>query len=111
MRALAGLAIVAAALVLSPMAASGHERLTHAAVGAVAGAVVAGPVGFVGGGLIGYVAGPRIGCDLGIERCHRHRRYRHRHNAPEAVPRSSDQNYYGRSAPAEVGTRPDHGNY
>jgi len=58
--------------------ADAASRATHTAVGAVAGGLVAGPVGFVGGGVIGYVGGRKIGCDLGLERCHRHRRYKHR---------------------------------
>jgi hypothetical protein len=59
MRALGRLTLVATVISLSPVAASAHDRVTHAAVGAVAGALVAGPVGFLGGGLLGYAAGPR----------------------------------------------------
>ena len=111
MRALRGPTLVAVAVTLSTSAASANDRVTHAAVGAVAGAIVAGPVGFVGGGLIGYVAGPQIGCDLGVERCYRHRRYRHTgYDAPDAPPRSSDRSDHSRG-PGDLGTREDHGNY
>ncbi len=96
MKGFGKLALIAAAVVISPAAASAGERVTDAAIGAVAGAVVAGPVGFVGGGLIGYVAGPQIACDLGVDRCYYYRRYRHhRHHAAD----------YGSSY------RQDHGNY
>jgi len=52
------------------------ERLGDGAMGALAGAVVAGPVGLVAGGVIGYAAGPNISEGLGINRRH-HRRVRH----------------------------------
>ena len=52
-------AIVALALVL-PTAAIAGERATDAALGAVSGAVVLGPVGAVAGAFIGYTAGPSI---------------------------------------------------
>ena len=112
MRALGRLAVVAIAVVLSPVAASAQERLTHAAVGAVAGAVAAGPMtGFIGGELGGYVAGPQIGCDLGVERCHRHARYRRSgRGAPDASPRTSDRSDHFRG-PGDLGKREDHGNY
>jgi hypothetical protein len=40
--------------------ASAQERAGSAALGAVSGAVVLGPVGAVAGALIGYTAGPAI---------------------------------------------------
>ena len=101
MKALTKVTLVAAAIVLSSVAASAGDRITHAAVGAVGGAVIAGPAGFVGGGVIGYVAGPEITCGLGIGRCYRHRRRHHRHYGHRA----------GRYGPDDVGRRPDHGNY
>jgi uncharacterized membrane protein len=77
MKAFAGFAVVAIAVVLSPAAAEAHERVTDAALGGLAGAVVFGPVGLVAGGIIGYTAGPRIACRLGVERCSHRVRYRH----------------------------------
>src|SRR5579871_493917 len=97
MKGFGKLALIAAAVVISPAAASAGERVTDAAVGAVAGAVVAGPVGFVGGGLIGYVAGPQIACDLGVDLCYRYYHRRHRH--------------YGHYSGDYGGRREDHGNY
>jgi hypothetical protein len=55
--------IIAAAigmLALAP-AAQAQERAGPAALGALAGAVVLGPVGLVAGAAIGYTAGPEIG--------------------------------------------------
>jgi hypothetical protein len=110
MRVLGGLAFAATAVVVSTSAASANDRVTHAAVGAVAGAVVAGPVGFVGGGLIGYVAGRQIGCDLGVERCYRHMHYRHSGYSAANAPRRAERSDHSRG-PGDLGTREDHGNY
>ena len=62
------------ALMLTPVAAG--ERLGDGAMGALAGAVVAGPVGLVAGGVIGYAAGPNISAGMGINKRH-HRHVRH----------------------------------
>jgi hypothetical protein len=70
-------AVLAAGMVFAPVAASAHERVTDAALGGLAGAVVFGPVGLVAGGLIGYTAGPNIACKIGAKRCYRRARYRH----------------------------------
>ena len=59
-------------LMLVPAAAG--ERLGDGAMGALAGAVVAGPVGLVAGGVIGYSAGPNISARLGINKPRRYRR-------------------------------------
>ena len=58
------LAIAAVALAFAPTSVSAQERVGHAALGAVAGAVVLGPVGAVAGGVIGYTAGPTIAHSL-----------------------------------------------
>jgi len=63
------------AVLFVPAAASAGERLLDGALGAAAGALVAGPPGFLVGGLIGYAAGPRISRGLGFHRFHRHYRY------------------------------------
>ena len=47
-------------LLLAPSAALAQERATDAALGAVAGAVVLGPIGAVAGAFVGYSAGPSI---------------------------------------------------
>jgi hypothetical protein len=58
------LAIVAVALAFAPTSVSAQARVGHAALGAVSGAVVLGPVGAVAGGVIGYTAGPAIAHSL-----------------------------------------------
>jgi hypothetical protein len=62
--------IVAAALILVwlvPSAARAQERAGSAALGALSGAVVLGPVGAVAGAVIGYTAGPAIARSWGLE--------------------------------------------
>jgi hypothetical protein len=65
----------AAMLALLPASALAQERAGDAALGAVSGAVVLGPVGAVAGALIGYTAGPSIARSWGLRRSHsaRHR--------------------------------------
>jgi hypothetical protein len=48
--------------------ARAQERAGSAALGAVSGAVVLGPVGAVAGALIGYTAGPAIAHSWGVGR-------------------------------------------
>jgi hypothetical protein len=54
------LAISAVALLLTSSAAIAGERPTDAALGAVSGALVFGPIGAVAGAVVGYTAGPSI---------------------------------------------------
>jgi hypothetical protein len=58
--------IAALLLVLAPSAAIA-QRAGDAALGAVAGAVVLGPVGLVAGAVVGYTAGPSISRSWGLE--------------------------------------------
>ena len=55
-----------AALAFCASSAMAQERSTSAALGAVSGAVVLGPIGAVAGALIGYTAGPAISRSWGI---------------------------------------------
>lgn len=66
-------------LAVLPVAASAGDRGTDAALGAVSGAVVFGPVGAVAGALVGFTAGPAIGHSWGVNGSGR--RYRHRAQA------------------------------
>jgi hypothetical protein len=59
------IAIVAMALTVSTAAVAG-ERATDAALGAVSGAVVLGPIGAVAGAFIGYTAGPSMSRAWGV---------------------------------------------
>jgi hypothetical protein len=72
MKALVALGMFAAAVTLAPAPGAASERAGDAALGALAGAVVAGPVGLIGGGVIGYTAGPGIASEWGL----RHPRHR-----------------------------------
>ncbi|MBS0234982.1 MAG: hypothetical protein JSR99_16055 [Proteobacteria bacterium] len=82
MRKFAGCLVVAAGLVLAPVAANAGERLTDGALGGLAGAVAFGPVGLVAGGIIGYTAGPHIACKIGAKRCYHRARYRRDRDRP-----------------------------
>lgn len=61
--------IIAVTLVvaLAP-AAQAEERVGDAALGALSGAVVLGPVGAVAGAVVGYTAGPSIASSWGLRR-------------------------------------------
>jgi len=63
-------AVIGAAvlLVIATSAASAQHRAGDAALGALSGAVVLGPVGAVAGAFIGYSAGPSIARSWGLER-------------------------------------------
>ena len=77
-----GLATGLAGLVLSPSGAAANERAGDAGLGALAGAVVAGPIGLVGGGIIGYTAGPGIASEWGL-------RHRHHSRPRQRTPKSN----------------------
>jgi hypothetical protein len=64
------LAIFAITMTLVPFTASAEERTGDAALGALAGAVVLGPVGLVAGAAVGYTAGPSIARSWGLRRSH-----------------------------------------
>jgi hypothetical protein len=49
-----------------PAAAVAQERAGDAALGAVSGAIVLGPVGAVAGAFVGYAAGPSIARSWGL---------------------------------------------
>jgi hypothetical protein len=54
------LAVAALMLALMPGLAAAGERPADAALGALSGALVFGPVGLVAGAVVGYTAGPSI---------------------------------------------------
>jgi hypothetical protein len=63
-------AAVTATITLAPVAAFAQDRAGDAVMGAVSGAVVAGPVGAVVGGVIGYTQGPHIAHAMGLRHGH-----------------------------------------
>jgi hypothetical protein len=77
MKSVLGIGIVVAALALGSLQAHAQRRVGNAAMGALAGAVVAGPIGLVAGGAIGYTAGEDIARGMGIKRRRHHRHHRH----------------------------------
>jgi hypothetical protein len=78
MKSMIGAAVLAIALL--PVGALAQERVGDAALGALSGAVVLGPVGAVAGAVVGYTAGPTIANSWGLRRHgrHYHRRYARR---------------------------------
>jgi hypothetical protein len=72
------IAAAAMAVALMPLGAVAQERVGDAALGALSGAVVLGPVGAVAGAVVGYTAGPSIASSWGMRR---HGRRHHRHYA------------------------------
>jgi hypothetical protein len=80
------LAALTIAMTLAPWwGASAQERTGDAALGALAGAVVLGPIGLVAGAAVGYTAGPSIASSWGLRRSHPRR------PAKPAAKVSSDQ--------------------
>ncbi|KQT21087.1 MAG: hypothetical protein ACOY3N_01700 [Bradyrhizobium sp.] len=81
-----------AMLACVPASALAQERAGDAALGAVSGAVVLGPVGAVAGALIGYTAGPSIARSWGIRGSHsaRHRQPPRRAVVRGGAPRTRE---------------------
>jgi len=61
-------AVVLTFILMVAASAGAQERVGNAAIGAVAGAVVFGPVGAVAGAAVGYTAGKGIARDWGLKR-------------------------------------------
>lgn len=77
MRKMIAIAVMTAAFI--PLGALAQERAGDAALGALSGVVVLGPVGAVAGAVIGYTAGPAIASSWGLRRHGRYyRRYARR---------------------------------
>ena len=68
--------LLALAASLVPTAVMAQERGGDAALGALSGAVVLGPVGAVAGAIVGYTAGPSIARSWGFRRSASARRER-----------------------------------
>ena len=60
------LVVAVIATTLFSVEAMAQERAGSAAIGAVSGAVVLGPIGAVAGAVIGYTAGPAIAHSWGV---------------------------------------------
>jgi hypothetical protein len=70
------LAALAAGLLVFSSSVSAQERAGDAALGALSGAVVLGPVGALAGAVVGYTAGPSIAQSWGLRRSSAGSRYR-----------------------------------
>ena len=88
-------ALTVLTLALLPLSAHAGDRGTDAAIGAVSGAVVFGPVGAVAGALVGFTAGPAIGHSWGFGGSPR-RRTRYYQRAYPRDARESRATFYRR---------------
>lgn len=81
-----------AMLACVPASAVAQERAGDAALGALSGAVVLGPVGAVAGALVGYTAGPSIARSWGLRGSPsaRHRQPPRRAAATRVPPRTRE---------------------
>src|SRR6516162_1646060 len=95
------IAIVAISLALMSSAAMAQERTGDAALGALSGALVLGPVGAVAGAIVGYTAGPSIASAWGLRRSNSPRRA-----AAELSTDVSDRSPATRRAYAQMSTAP-----
>jgi hypothetical protein len=92
-------ALIAGSLIsLEALEARAQSRAGDAALGAVSGAVVLGPIGAVAGAFIGYTAGPAIAHSWGTERSTSRSRVR---RATQSSPATQQQ------ASARVTSSPD----
>ncbi|TMK00743.1 MAG: hypothetical protein E6G71_19105 [Alphaproteobacteria bacterium] len=92
-------------LTLVPMGATAQERGGDAALGAISGALVFGPVGAVAGALVGYTAGPSIARSWGLRGSSRRdsqSRVKTRATAPRAANPQIVQNGPAPSASSSV---------
>jgi hypothetical protein len=96
-KAIMAAAPLALAIALSsPCAAVAGDRPGDAALGALSGAVVLGPIGAVAGAVVGYSAGPSIAHSLGFRRSSAVRR----RPASQQARASTGNREYAASGPA-----------
>ena len=90
---------------LAPSAALAQERAGDAALGALSGGLLLGPIGAVAGGVVGYAAGPAIAQSWGLRRNppprHPGRPAKRAQSAPAPAPVT-----HSASAQESSGTRP-----
>ena len=95
------IASVAFSLVLLSSTAMAAERAGDAALGALSGAVVLGPIGAVAGAVIGYTAGPSISNSWGMNRSSAPRHARRAANPDAHVPGGDSQPVPNQSVPKD----------
>jgi hypothetical protein len=91
----------ALALALMSPAVRAGERTGDAALGAVSGALVLGPIGAVGGAVVGYTAGPSISHSWGLHRSSAPRQARRAASPDARVPAGDSQPAPNQSAPKD----------
>ena len=84
-------AVIVALLLTVSTAAGAGERATDTALGAVAGAVVLGPIGAAAGAFIGYTAGPSMSRAWGVRGRSASARHSRRTASNEPVPYRDSQ--------------------
>jgi hypothetical protein len=92
------IAIAAVFLSLVSTAAMAQERGGDAALGALSGAVVFGPIGAVAGAVVGYTAGPSIARSWGFRRSSGRHQARRSAQQETRVSRADPQPAPGRQA-------------
>jgi hypothetical protein len=95
------IASVALTLALMSSTAMAEERGGDAALGALSGAVVLGPIGAVAGAVIGYTAGPSISHSWGLNRSSAPRHARRAASPDARVPSGDSQPVPNQSAPKD----------
>jgi len=103
------MAAVTLSLALMSSAAMAQERTGDAALGALSGALVLGPVGAVAGAIVGYTAGPSIASAWGLRRSSYPRRPAEpgpnaSYRSPSAPPREAYAAMPAAAAPPSVPT-------
>ena len=93
------IASVAFSLSLMSSAAMAQERTGDAALGALSGAIVLGPIGAVAGAVIGYTAGPSIANSWGLHGSSAPRQARRAASRDPRVPAGDSQPVPNQSAP------------
>ena len=99
------LAAIAFAVALAPAAVAAQERMGDAALGALSGAVVLGPVGAVAGALVGYTAGPNIANAWGMRRSQRRAYSRRPPRQANEVSQPGRSGYIGSRQTTPAGAR------
>ena len=94
------LAVAVVALSFGPSCVFAQERAGDAALGALSGAVVLGPVGAVAGALIGFTAGPAISRSWGTRGPEPQRRENSPKRSASAVSTGAPAQSANRPAPA-----------
>jgi hypothetical protein len=99
------LAAAAVTLTFAPSGVLAQERTGDAALGALSGAVVLGPIGAVAGAVVGYTTGPSIAQSWGLRRSAPDRGVRSGRASGNAAANQKPSTQEGQTAnPGEAGS-------